>query len=275
MNRKLETTNNVAMSYLGWAFGIGMWLSAIYLPISLEYRTLIIILTGMVVWFLYRKMIAFNPYALENMKPNQIDWFKKILYIICGTTSLYMIATIRDLLTNGQVVTNDERVKDAVYVDVPDYLLRAFTTPIIEELLFRGYLYIVAYLLAKWLSKTLNKQYKISPTSKRVVIIYVALNIIFALLHGVMDMGEFVVFFLSGVVYVSLYLMTKRLIVPIAVHMLNNTMAFVTLMYPNYVTDKSWIDVIVSAIILIILTVIIFYYEKLKEIYLTYALESE
>ena len=266
-SKKLDLNQSSLVNLVLWFVAIMLVICIRGLSLSIEYKTLLIIFSGVLVWFLYKKMAKFNRFSLEQVKPNKkIDNIQLLLFVALGVLFQNIRGMISNFLMNGEHVTNDKNIKANIKYDVPDYLLNSVTMPVIEEVVFRGYMFILAYLIATGINKLMNKhkENKQKLTFRLSIIIFFVLSIIFALGHMPPTFKEFSLFYYSAILYGVLYLVTRRLIVTICVHVINNTMAFVSLLYPKYVMDKTGVDWIVTITLIIIIILMLCFYQPIK-----------
>ncbi|WP_303971843.1 type II CAAX endopeptidase family protein [Streptococcus merionis] len=117
-------------------------------------------------------------------------------------------------LFNVQTTSNQEVVEALVKaVPLPLYfLLLVIAAPICEEIIFRGIVFK-----------------KLSPNN--ILVAYLVSIVTFALVHMPTDLGSWLVYLsMGGVLSISYYL-SKSLEVSIAVHMLNNFIAFLSIIF--------------------------------------------
>lgn len=136
-----------------------------------------------------------------------IGW--TFLGLIMAYASQIIAATIEtDLLGIKVGSENTEMIVDFARQSPLFILVPAIVGPILEELVFRKILFGTFY--KRW----------------NFLVAVILSSLIFAVLH--MDLVHTLIYFAMGVVFAFLYVKTKRIIVPILVHMLMNTIVVVT-----------------------------------------------
>lgn len=158
-------------------------------------------------------IIAFLILKLSKLKLFQ---FSRI------TKKQWLIIIIGFILANGadyiyfefMPTTGNEKELEESYRNVPLYLQLiaiGILGPILEEIIFRG-------LLIKGI-------FRGAPIVGGIVSV-----ILFAGAHGPSNIGEWFIYGFSGFIFVIAYLTTKRLEIPIIIHMLGNILAI----FQNY-----------------------------------------
>ncbi len=134
---------------------------------------------------------------------------KNIAIIFAGYFLILGINILISLLGNVETTANQETVESLLgFVPLPIYfIMLVIAAPICEEIIFRGIIF-----------KSLVPKY--APVAFLISIVS------FAFVHMPTDLGSWLIYGGMGAVLALSYYLTKSLEVSIAVHMLNNFIAF-------------------------------------------------
>ncbi|WP_241693997.1 CPBP family intramembrane glutamic endopeptidase [Enterococcus faecalis] len=207
---------------------------------------------SMVVLF-YRRISPF-----KNVQPKK--------YVLTLITIGYLIETVVEngynkilVAINGTSNTLNQEVLDNILKNNPEQHLQYFSvvsvlTPIGEEVLFRG------TLLASILF--LGKIFNVKSKCKEYICFLVITSVLFGFMHGFDNWLTPFVYVIAGLVYGGLYLYSKTIIVPIGIHILNNSVVSF-----SKGKDVNQLVVIVSLVVIAIMIETIMY-SKNKQILL-------
>lgn len=207
---------------------------------------------SMVVLF-YRRISPF-----KNVQPKK--------YVLTLITIGYLIETVVEngynkilVAINGTSNTLNQEVLDNILKNNPEQHLQYFSvvsvlTPIGEEVLFRG------TLLASILF--LRKIFNVKSKCKEYICFLVITSVLFGFMHGFDNWLTPFVYVIAGLVYGGLYLYSKTIIVPIGIHILNNSVVSF-----SKGKDVNQLVVIVSLVVIAIMIETIMY-SKNKQILL-------
>ena len=161
---------------------------------------------------------------LVNRTKSKISWgyfiFLELLLLTLSFGILFLLISIFFLLDRSLLLEllNFSDGNDIISTFIPSKLLvPILLAPVVEELLFRGYLF------NKW-GETMGAKKSMILTS-----------VIFAILH---IEGAFIGQFIMGVLCCLVYMKTKNLFVPIVLHMLHNGVVELGL-YINQLNNKE------------------------------------
>ena len=147
------------------------------------------------------KLFKFNLFSFKALKRNEIV-FIIISFLVIEITT-YLITTFFPLPSNQESLSK--------MVDQSNLIVAIITlgilVPIIEECIFRGVFIKVLF-----------------QKSQRIGVIISILLFTFA--HGPSSVTDFIIYGLPAVIYSVSYYKTKRLEIPIIIHIMNNLYAF-------------------------------------------------
>lgn len=256
-------------NFVTWVILIDMFVQLIdYNENHVLVWSLVYIGIGACIWLMYYKTTIYNRFAMERMNRKHLDAVQIALFILIGVLCEFIRHDVWNLLTNYSTTSNDKNIEQSAGLQVADFIADSVVSPIVEEVAFRGYTFILALIIAIGIVKLINKQ-RITSITKAVtfrlaISIYLIGAIIFALCHGVQNVSEFALYFSSGLLYCVLFIITKRLYIPIAVHMLNNTMATMDMLYIDGNNHTSWYNVLSYLIGIIFIVIVLIFYPKIK-----------
>ena len=147
------------------------------------------------------KLFKFNLFSFKALKRNEIVLIIISFLVIEITT--YLLTTFFPMPSNQESLNN--------MVDQSNLIVAIITLgiliPIIEECIFRGVFIKVLF-----------------QKSQRIGVIISILLFTFA--HGPSSVTDFIIYGLPAVIYSVIYYKTKRLEIPIIIHIMNNLCAF-------------------------------------------------
>ena len=174
------------------------------------YTQVILFIIASIIVIIINNFIA-NPTQLEQQTKEKKRY--AILWAFVGYVSVMVYQIIANLINmfvlgGPQSSPNTERLMK-VAQDIPVFIiLISIVGPILEEYVFRKVIFGELYQLMKG-NKTL-----------KFIVASVVSSIIFSAAHG--DPAFFIIYFGMGMIFSGLYAFTKRIWVPIAVHMMQN-----------------------------------------------------
>ena len=147
------------------------------------------------------KLFKFNLFSFKALKRNEIVLI--IISFLVLEITVYLITTFFPLPSNQESLSK--------MVDQSNLIVAIITlgilVPIIEECIFRGVFIKVLF-----------------QKSQRIGVIISILLFTFA--HGPSSVTDFIIYGLPAVIYSVIYYKTKRLEIPIIIHIMNNILAF-------------------------------------------------
>ncbi|MBF0795186.1 CPBP family intramembrane glutamic endopeptidase [Mammaliicoccus lentus] len=275
-----QKENEISTTMAKWIYylvSLLVWLILINMYVVLiDYNENYVLLWSIVnisivvcIWLMYYKTTIYNRFAMEQrMNRKHLDAVQSVLFILIGVLCVFIKKDVWNLLTNYSTTFNDKNIEQNAGLQVADFISNAMVSPIIEEVVFRGYFFILAFVISIGIIKLINKK-RTKPITNKItfrlaISIYIVGAIIFALCHGVQNVSEFALYFSSGLMYSVLFIITKRLYIVIAIHMLNNTMATMDMLYVDGNNQTSWYNVFSYLLGITIIIVVLVFYPKIK-----------
>lgn len=219
MKKFLEIIANTGIILL--AFGLYSLLQTLYL-LSDDVKSgaywgeviLIVLLTVAliaVMWAVYRAQLKRdNPQGFDQ-KPH-FKW-RRIFVTLLGIVMMLVIQMIFVSSFGGQQPENQAELNQlATNQNTLFKVLIAFVAPVIEEIIFRGYL--------------VNTFFKSNTVFSKIAAIIVG-GLVFGLLHEPRLSAYLLIYWVMGIVLMSVYILTKDLRYGMAVHIFNNALSVI------------------------------------------------
>lgn len=168
-----------------------------------------------------------NGTTYRRLKPYRV---KKRYYLWIVCTTILLEAMITGVFNVPKDTANEQRVDEFLNNNpiIESIINIGLLSPIIEEVIFRGLLYIVCSGIVILVFNRFFKHAERKHIDKTTGITFVIISCItFGLPHVIRD-GDYqniTPYILSGIVFSVLYVITKTIYVPILLHMLGNTMS--------------------------------------------------
>lgn len=180
--------------------------------------------------------------------------------LIIAFTGLYFLEAglyIVGYITNaGMSLNQKELVKlwathnDQLYIY---FVQSSIVTPIFEEILFRGVIYILIFKAINYISKNLNKDINTIKTNSIINFTFILVSsILFAGIHLTDSFITALPYIYSGVLLAIIYVIAKNLLVTILVHSLHNSMIFL-----NFNIKDTFIFISILIIVTLLIETII------------------
>lgn len=198
--------------------------------------TFVVVILYIVIKGTYMKLLGSNTaysesFAMPNMKKRYIIFFSVYGFLLNNTLAMIYTSNF-GLPKNEQSVSERYENQHTFEMDI----IGGIQAPILEEVLFRGFLFITTSSLFCVFKGKLRNVIAVN------VIFGIVSSLLFGLMHGVSwgklfnenvietDFIHLAPYLIAGIIYSTLYLCTKTIIAPITAHMLNNisTLDFAT-----------------------------------------------
>lgn len=102
-----------------------------------------------------------------------------------------------------------------------------FEAPFLEELFFRGFIYILIFKAAKEAFSLLNKNFNTKKSECIINFTFILISsILFANIHSTDSFITLLPYIYSGLILGCMYVLTKNILVTMLIHSLNNIMVF-------------------------------------------------
>ncbi|MGT2847406.1 CPBP family intramembrane glutamic endopeptidase [Streptococcus massiliensis] len=171
-----------------------------------------VILIGFVIYFLWKKYRSYQSQEVNKLKFGWKDFGIALLFFLAGRIIAIVGTYVNFLLTGHTTTANDAGIQSVgggqtgifpMFI-ILFMLLIGVSGPIIEELVFRGFIKIVLFS---------------EKTSK--ILVAIVTSLIFGLVH-ITNFIELPLYFLMGVLLYMSYARRNNILDSIVVHMLNN-----------------------------------------------------
>lgn len=184
-------------------------------------------------------VVSFQNFGIDfkrmvlNKNRHPIPWMKffllEVLTTVVSFGILFLVILIL-LLLNSSIAMDILHSPDSgsgFSFSLLNFVIMVFLAPVVEELLFRGYLF--------------NKWGESIGVKKAMVFS----SLLFAVLHLE---GAFISQFIGGILYCLIYMRTKNLVVPMVLHMFHNGLVFVGLYFSSLSTSTTQVTIDIEAI---------------------------
>lgn len=162
-----------------------------------------------------------NYISLIKLKKRYIVWVSSLTFLIYNMVSLMILP---DVDSKNQKAVNR-------YLDGNSWLESignvGILSPIVEEVIFRGLLLILISSIGLWIVSTFKRNLTANISRYTSIIFIATSSLLFGLVHVVSggDYNHIFPYLLSGIVFSTIYILTKTLYASIFVHMIGNTIA--------------------------------------------------
>lgn len=213
---------------------------------------------------MYSKTTATNKYSLEyNNKDKQS---KDLVYMLLLVAVFYLIDHLgtvsRVMMFGDNLLPNDKSLLNDMGLYIPFFVSGVILAPIIEETIFRGYMYALFNSIFNGITK-IRKKNKVNQTALNITYVIVS-SALFSWLHIPNNIVSAIPYFISGVLFSCIFLITKRIWVGMILHSVNNSVAALGLVYKHENTMPLSQELISVIIAIVCLLVILKYYDKIK-----------
>lgn len=217
---------------------------------------------------MYSKSTILNKNALEfeysnTKKPDLIHIF---LIVGAGFFFNMLINNLYTVFFGSEILPNDKLIMNNIGLYIPFYISVCLLAPIIEEIIFRGYFYmlinnLVADIAEKYAwPRFIRNEYRIK------IISYVIISSsVFAILHKQSDFFTFLTYALFGVILSVIFLITKRIWPGMIFHALNNTYAVLSLVYVKDDVSFGLMNIILISLATAIFPLVAVFYPNIKK----------
>lgn len=217
---------------------------------------------------MYSKTTVVNTYSIEY--ENKGHQAKDLVYILLLVVTFHLFSSFidvgRKMIVGDEILRNDKNILKDTGLYIPFFIRNAILTPVFEEIVFRGYMYI---LINRIFTAIQKKRKKPKFNQRKLNIIFVIISsLIFGLLHFPDSFINAIPYVTSGVLLSCLFIITKRIWVGMLLHAINNSGAALMLVYKHdSIMSLSEQMISISACIFIGV-VILLNYTKIKKIIL-------
>ncbi|WP_182477573.1 CPBP family intramembrane glutamic endopeptidase [Staphylococcus xylosus] len=182
---------------------------------------------------------------IKYLRPIPLMWKTKYLILIFGLVIQFMLENILPSSVKSCNQTTIEKDEVNLYNSL---LESGMTAPIIEEIMFRGILFIIILTASNYLFKRNNKNFDVLGIG----VFFVFSSVFFGYVHVAKcsDIENIGGYLASGIAFTLVFLMTRDIKIPIILHMLTNITS--VLNRNDYKVITEVIDITMIIIFLII-----------------------
>lgn len=209
---------------------------------------IIFLLAIIVVIILYRKFISYiKKYKVIDNKylhPIPMSWKIKVLIITFG----YAIASSLEVILTSQTKSCNQNTIEKNEVNLYTSIFESgITAPIIEEIIFRGVLFVTLLIASSFLFKRSKKKHDFLGTST----FFVFSSLLFSYMHvakctDIEHIGDYLA---SGIVLTLVFIMTRDIKLPIIIHMIINITSILNRYDYNFISGSIEVIMFVTALI--------------------------
>lgn len=260
----IEIRNFILIGLMVFSFMFSIVLYGSYTRMDLKiWFWLITIFTGtFIVSFYY--IAGSIKCSIESIHKGSVSLIKSGLIIVGVLLYEQIQANIWSLITHGEDFKATEEVAKNIKLNIPFFYESSVIVPILEEVINRAVPFIICLWVILHIFKCFKKTTTVSDVYKISLVIYlITSSVIFSSIHSHANWGSFLIYTLSGLVWAIAYVWSKTLLVPIVIHMLNNAVASLGIVYSNRINDDVSIsNTIIESIVLLILITCLIFFEK-------------
>ncbi|MGJ7589040.1 lysostaphin resistance A-like protein [Staphylococcus shinii] len=232
--------------------------------------TFVLIMLGLIA-IMYTKSSRNNKYSFEvqTTNKNKVDIVQCIILIIIAFLIMIIVKQLYIVFIGHGEFANDELIKEHIGMLIPFFITSCIVSPIVEEIVFRGY----SYMLISEVTRAICNRFKIQRYEKVITIAtYIIVpSVIFGIAHKQGNIYSLITYMLAGVVFALLFLITKNIWASILAHIINNSYAALQMVYVNQ-TDfgNEWVVIGWLSIVVVVGVLIYMGYPKIKEYFMNY-----
>lgn len=232
--------------------------------------TSVLIMIGLIA-IMYAKSTVSNKHAFEvesynKGKSNIVQCF---ILVVIAFALMVIVEQVYTLIKGNAGLANDKLIEAHIGALIPFFIASCIVAPIIEEIIFRGY----SYMLINSATSAICKKFKIQHYEKgiKVSTYIIVTSLVFGLIHKQDSILSLLTYVFSGVMFASLFLITKRIWVNILAHAINNSYAALKMVYiKGNEGGNEWLIIGCLSILVILCAVIYKAYPMMKDYFLNY-----
>lgn len=232
--------------------------------------TCVLIMLGLIA-IMYTKSTRNNRYSFEVQRINKkpVGIVQSIILIVIAFSLMIIVKQLYMVFMGHGGFANDELIKEHIGMLIPFFIASCIVSPIVEEIVFRGY----AYMLISNVTSAICKKFKIQRYEKVITITTFIIfpSVIFGASHKQGSIYSLLTYIFAGVVFALLFLITKNIWVSIVVHIINNSYASLQMVYGNQKDfGNEWIVIGWLSIVVVVSVLIYIGYPRIKEYFMNY-----
>lgn len=233
--------------------------------------TCVLIMLGLIT-IMYTKSTVNNSQSFELQSKkgkNDVDIVQCFMLIIIAFLLMIIVKQLYLVFFGNVGFANDELIKEHIGMLIPFFIASCIVSPIIEEIVFRGY----SYMLISEVTSAICDKFKIQYYERNIknISFLIIPSIVFGAIHKQGSVFSLLTYVFAGVVFALLFLMTKRIWVSIVAHMINNSFASLQMVYVNENDyGNEWIVIGCLSFVVILGILIYKSYPTIKSYFMDY-----
>lgn len=232
--------------------------------------TCILIMLGLIT-IMYTKSTRNNKHSFEVQSRNKkrVDIVQCFILIVIGFSLMIIVKQLYMVFIGHGEFANDELIKEHIGKLIPFFIASCIVSPIVEEIVFRGY----SYMLISDVSSAICNKFEIQRYNKVITLttFIILPSVIFGLLHKQGSIYSLLTYIFAGVVFSVLFLATKRIWISIVAHIINNSYASLQMVYVKQIDyGNEWIVIGWLGCVVIVGVLMYIGYPRIKEYFMNY-----
>lgn len=233
--------------------------------------TCVLIMLGLII-IMYTKSTVNNKHSFElqsKKRKNGVDIVQCFMLIIIAFLLMVIVKQLYLVIIGNVGFANDELIKEHIGMLIPFFIASCIVSPIIEEIVFRGY----SYMLISDVTSAICNKFKIQYYERYIKItgFIIVSSVVFGFMHKQGNVFSLLTYVFAGVVFALLFLMTKRIWVNIVAHMINNSFASLQMVYVNENNyGNEWLVIGYLSFVVILGILIYVAYPTIKSYFMAY-----
>lgn len=193
----------------------------------------VLIMLGLIT-IMYAKSTVNNRHSFELQSKkgkNSIDIVQCFILIIIAFLLMIIVKQLYLVFFGDVGFANDELIKEHIGMLIPFFIASCIVSPIIEEIVFRGY----SYMLISDVTSAICDKFKIQYYERFIknTSFIIITSVVFGIIHKQGSVFSLLTYVFAGAVFALLFLMTKRIWASIVAHMINNSFGALKMVYVN------------------------------------------
>lgn len=233
--------------------------------------TCVLIMLGLII-IMYTKSTVNNRHSFElqsKKEKHSVDIVQCFILIIIAFLLMVIVKQLYLVFFGDVGFANDELIKEHIGMLIPFFIASCIVAPIIEEIVFRGY----SYMLISDVTSAICDKFKIQYYERQIKItsFIIITSVVFGIIHKQGSVFSLLTYVFAGVVFALLFLMTKRIWVSIVAHMINNSFASLQMVYVNENNyGNEWLVIACLSFVVILGALIYKAYPIIKSYFMAY-----
>lgn len=230
----------------------------------------VLIMLGLII-VMYAKSTVSNRHSfeLQTYSKKKIDIVQCFTLIIIAFLLMIIVKQLYVVLIGNEDFANDELIKEHIGLLIPFFITSCIASPIIEEIIFRGY----GYMLVSDVTSAICKKFKLKYYERYIKFstFIILPSLIFGMIHKQDNVLSLLTYVFSGVMFSLLFLMTKRIWVSILAHAINNSFAALQMVYVEKIDNgNEWVIIGYLSFVVVLGVLIYIGYPRIKRYFMKY-----